>query len=351
MKSELDENFLIEIKPKFYEFLTNETGLKWIKEREDKDVFFKKYFNEESIEKIDEGILRELFHILWAFIFWSNKDYLLDQMLVSGLSEIITAFKDLLYGSETLAKRFDKMRDIKVMGAASISEILCHHDHNKYPIWNRRAKDGLIKLGVDPNLIPKSSQIRGNQYENYCSLVRSVHKQVQIIIPDIQDLLQLDLLLYYVSTVVGEPFIEKVREEVEIEFDHDSTVQDILQLGDGLGFDVQKEVTLAKGCRIDAIWRTRIANLGTIKYAFEVHKKGSKDSAILNLLKSRTDSSIQKVIIVSTEEELNAFKNEISDLSEEFRKSVGYFDIVDLQKALEYQENIKNILINIGLQQ
>jgi len=57
------------------------------------------------------------------------------------------------------------------------------------------------------------------------------------------------------------------------------------------------------------------------------------------------------VIIVSTEEELNAFKNEISDLNEEFRKSVGYFDIVDLQKALEYQENIKNILINIGLQQ
>ena len=32
-----------------------------------------------------------------------------------------------------------------------------------------------------------------------------------------------------------------------------------------------------QGCRIDAAWRSRIAHLGTISYAFEVHRKGSRD--------------------------------------------------------------------------
>lgn len=58
MTSDLDENFLAEIRPKFNDFLTNETKLKWIKEREDKDLFFKKYFNEEIIQKIDKGIFQ-----------------------------------------------------------------------------------------------------------------------------------------------------------------------------------------------------------------------------------------------------------------------------------------------------
>jgi hypothetical protein len=126
-------------------------------------------------------------------------------------------------------------------------------------------------------------------------------------------------------------------------------VKDILQLGDSLGFEVDKEVTVAHGCRLDAIWRTRIGNLGQVKYAFEVHKSGSRDSAILNLQRIKNDSTIQKLVIVSTADELEIFEREISTLPEEFRKSVGYFKISDLQRAVEYQENIKEILRNIGL--
>ena len=348
MEVAINEAFVNEIKPKFLSLLKSEQGLSWLKERDDKDLFFKKYFNEESILNIDEGILRELLNKLWAYSGWTNKDYLLNQMLESDLQEIRRQFKDLLFGGQKLAKRFDEMKKIKIMGAASVSEILIHNNHDKYPIWNRRAKKGLLRIGVNEKLLPKSSQISGSQYVDYCSLVQNVFTHVNSLIPEIDDLFQLDFFLYYISTL---PDVEKEITELPetTEFDHGTTIDEILQLGDSLGFEVDKEVNVTHGCRLDAVWRTRIGNLGQIKYAFEVHRKGSRDSAILNLQRSKADPTIQKVVLVSTADELEKFEKEISTLPEEFRKSVGYFNISDLQMAVEYQENIKEILRKIGL--
>jgi hypothetical protein len=176
-----------------------------------------------------------------------------------------------------------------------------------------------------------------------------VFEKVNSIIPEIDDLFQLDYFLYYVFSNVPEDDKIETREVKEYEFEHDNAIDDLLKLGDSLGFEVDKEVTTSPGCRLDAIWRTRIGNLGQIKYAFEVHKSGSRDSAILNLQRSKNDPTIQKVVLVSTNNELEKFESEISTLQEEFRKSVGYFKINDLQKVVEYQENIKEILRNIGL--
>jgi hypothetical protein len=147
-------------------------------EREDKDRFVHTYFTTDNVEKIDDGILRQLIRILWSFEMWTNKDWLLEQMLQSWLPEIRKAFKNLLYGKNSLAERFDEMREIRMMGAATISEILAHHDHSNYPIWNRRAKASLIKLGINSNLLPKSYQISGSQYVDFVKVVKPVFKTV-----------------------------------------------------------------------------------------------------------------------------------------------------------------------------
>ena len=42
-------------------------------------------------------------------------------------------------------------------------------------------------------------------------------------------------------------------------------------------------------------------------------------------------------------------KSEIATLRQEFRNSVGYFKVKDLQEALAHQEALKNILASIGL--
>ena len=81
--------------PGFRKFLEAE-GAKWREERSRKDAFFKGHFNKESVGQLDNGILRELIHILWAFNGWTNKDWLLQQMLTSGLPTIRKAFDQLI---------------------------------------------------------------------------------------------------------------------------------------------------------------------------------------------------------------------------------------------------------------
>lgn len=346
----INMELLDKIVPQFRKTIATE-GKSWQEERDAKDKFFREYFSKEKILKIEEGTLRELIHVLWAFLGWTNKDYLLQEMLKSGLERIRKAFDYLLYSDDSIDKRFNYAREnIRIMGAAGISEILTHYNHTQYPIWNRRSKTGLLALGVPNIILPKSAQISGTQYKKFCELVRDVQLQVSNKYPEVKDLFDLDFLLYFIS-IQENPTTTEPLEIVTIseDFDHDDIIDQILELGDGLGFDVDKEVTIVRGCRIDAIWRSRIANLGTIAYAFEVHKGGSPDSAILNLQRVRRDPSIQKVILVSKEKELSKFREEILTLDENFRNSVAYFKVADLQSALANLESLKGILNNLGL--
>jgi hypothetical protein len=351
--SPININLLRSVLPRFRSFLQTE-GEQWQKERQEKDKFFACYFSEEQIDSLDEGVLRELIHILWAFNSWTNKDWPLQEMLRSGLPVIRDAFKQLLYGADPLPNRFDGIKKtVRMMGAACISEILAHHDHTEYSIWNRRSRQGLIALGVDESDLPKSAQISGAQYPAYCKLAQDVRSQVAEVDPLFDDLMKLDLLLYYIALEeMGSDTAAEASVTMQSEgenFEHDVVVDQVIELGDGLGFEVQKEFSVMPGCRIDAIWRSRVANLGTISYAFEVHRKGSRDSTILNLQRIRRDPTIQKVVIVSSKDELDRFKREIPSLDEGFRNAVGYFEVRDLQRALCHVQGLKEILNALGL--
>jgi hypothetical protein len=347
--NQINMHTLRDLMPEFHHFLETE-GQQWKEERQEKDDFFAKYFVEQEIDNLEEGTLRELIHTLWAFNSWTNKDWLLEEMLRSGLPTIREAFRQLLYGTEPLVKRFDSVKNnVRMMGAASVSEVLAHHDHEKYPIWNSRSRQGLISLGISESLLPKSAQISGAQYVSFCKLVQDVRSRVAAEYSEFTDLFTLDFLLYFVSLqklLPGEPLAPPLEAE---DFDHDAVIDQILELGDGLGFEVQKEFSVMRGCRIDAIWRSRVANLGTISYAFEVHRRGSRDSAILNLQRVRRDPTIQKVVVVSSRDELGKFKEEIVSLDEGFRTSVGYFEVQDLQHALDHLQSLKEILKTLGL--
>jgi hypothetical protein len=321
MTQQVDTALLKKAIPGFRKFLEAE-GTKWREERDRKVAFFKEHFSNESVGQLDEGILRELIHILWAFNSWTNKDWLLQQMLTSGLPTIRKAFDQLIHGAAPLADRFDRVRkEVRMMGAAGISEVLAHIDHEQYGIWNRRSREGLIRLGVEAGQLPKSAQITGKRYTAFCEVVRDVQGQVAEMHPEIKDLFELDLLLYHIST--GAPGTDLPSPPRD-----DAVIDQVLELGDGLGFEVAKEFSVMQGCRIDAVWRSRIANLGTISYAFEIHRKGSRDSAILNLQRVRRDPTVQKVVLVSTKKELDAFRGEIASLDEGFRDAVGFFNPV-----------------------
>jgi hypothetical protein len=347
--NEINMQILKALLLQFHRFLETD-GQQWQKERKDKDEFFARYFSEQQIENLEEGTLRELIHILWAYNGWTNKDWLLEEMLRSGLPAIRSAFKQLLYGTDPISKRFDLVRkNVRMMGAACISEILAHHNHREYAIWNSRSREGFVALGISELQLPKSAQISGSQYASYCKLAQDARSQAAREYPEFDDLFKLDFLLYFVSLQGIHPETPVVVPARLEDFDHDTVVDQIIELGDGLGFEVQREFSVMPGCRIDAIWRSRVANLGTISYAFEVHRKGSRDSAILNLQRVRRDATIQKVVIVSSRDELDGFKREITSLDEIFRNAIGYFEVQDLQRALDHLQSLKDILKILGL--
>ncbi|HHS50028.1 MAG TPA: hypothetical protein ENN07_02820 [candidate division Zixibacteria bacterium] len=334
-----------------FETYLKQDGQKWHEEREQKQEFIDRYFSEKGLNELDEGTLRELIQLLWAFNGWTNKDYLHREMMESGLEKIREAFRYLLLSGDSLTKRYDKaIRSIKMLGSAGLTEILAHHDHANYPIYNKRSKRGLIKLGVDSNELPKSAQISGRQYERFCNTVYKLRDNELKHEDKFHDLFYLDFFLYYLSII--DPMLEgKTAKTLELtDFGHSEAIGQLLELGNGLGFDVEKEYFLMTGCKIDAIWKSRVANLGTISYAFEVHRRGSADSAILNLQRVlKHDPTIQKVIVVSTATEIDKFRGEISSLGEDFREAVGYFKIDDLILALENLDTLKSILNKIGL--
>lgn len=331
---------------KYNEFITK-AGKNLIVETEQKDLFFKNFFTKDNLKKIDEGALREFIKMLWSYDFWTNKDYILEEMLKTKLDNIKKAFDYLVYSNDTIDKRFDSvLKNVRMIGVSAISEILIHIDSKKYPFWTRRTKDAVSFLGYkDKILESKGININGKQYVAFISIMSDLLKKVKDINPDIDDFLKLNLFIFYISSEI----IGKKQPEIIEEFDHNTTVDDVFVLGDGLGFEVAKEVKVAPGCRVDVIWKSRIANLGVISYAFEVHKGGNMDSAILNLQKVlQKEVSIQKVVIVSNTQNLDRFREQIGALYESFREKVGYFEINELNSALDNLKSLKENLSPLG---
>jgi len=160
------------------------------------------------------------------------------------------------------------------------------------------------------------------------------------------NLLDVDLFLYYVVAVAKE--IEAPEAEVEEEFDHDEIKEMLLQIGQGLGFEVDSEVPLAPGAKVDAIWRAKIGNLGEVKYVFEVHKEGSVDSLLLNLIRAQSDPTVQKVIAVSDEKRLNNIRREASNLPQ-LSDRIIYWTVSEVKRAAELLGELKGIMEKLEL--
>lgn len=131
--------------------------------------------------------------------------------------------------------------------------------------------------------------------------------------------------------------IEGVEEEEGLE--HEDIITKLQDIGTTLGFEpyIDKEHThVAKGSDVDLVWETKIANIGLIKYVFEVQSGGSKKSLITNLIQSINSPLVKKVIAVSDKEQLDKIREQITQmraLSESSKSMFVYLDVNDVNKA------------------
>lgn len=312
-----------------------------IKEREDRIALFEKYFSKEFLKSMNEYDFGEMISKLWASEIWSNKDYLVQRILKdNGIEKLRISFIDLLYGQEPFEKRFDAFRkNIKGIGPASLTEILCYFNPKEYGIWNDKARSALRKLGLG-NVVPVDKyQISGMEYSQFNELCKYLASELERAkVPEI-DLLIVDFYLYEVwkSRKDGEVF-------KETQFDHNEIRDYIRDIGIWLGFEAETEKTVGKGAKVDVVWQARIANLGVVTYVFEVHKRGAIDSLLLNLQKAISNPTVQKVIAVSDVDQIEKINKEAAGLPENFRKSLTYWDAIEVKQI---HEKLREVVISI----
>jgi hypothetical protein len=86
-----------------------------------------------------------------------------------------------------------------------------------------------------------------------------------------------------------------------------------------------------------------------VSYVFEVHREGSIDSLILNLQRARNDPTVQKLIVVANKTNLKKIQDEVSSLSEDFRKSLTYWEVKDVERAHNLLNELNAIIGNLEL--
>lgn len=341
-----------ELEGHYRDFL-EEAGDEFATKRLEKKSYLPELLSEENVTTLEEGDIRELVRNLWAFEIWTNKDYIVNQILESGIEEIRSILHEALYETDDIGQKFDLLNDnINMLGPASATEILTFIHPNQCAIFNRRAQEAMEFL--DYSEVPQDIR-SGDQYVAFNGLVEDLMTRLEgfeapeTATQEIQDYVDVDYFLFYISNLETE-YTGDTKEKPVEDFDHDQMQEKLLEVGDGLGFDVEAEYEAGPGARVDVRWSTRVANLGVISYAFEVHRRGSRDSAILNLQKAQAaDPSLQKLVIVSTEDQLEKFSSEIDAISTDFAKSISYLNVGKVDQAVDLLTDLKGILQEAGL--
>ncbi|MCS7094418.1 MAG: hypothetical protein NZ988_01230 [Thaumarchaeota archaeon] len=150
------------------------------------------------------------------------------------------------------------------------------------------------------------------------------------------------------STITETP--QRSEENIE---EHDEIVAKILEIGSLMGFsasDAEEDTRIARGAVVDAVWKLSIANLGEIRYVFEVQLRGSVDSLILNLLRASQNPTVRACVVISDPDQLERIKDETTTLSEDFKKKLRFLSIKEINDAYNLLKTLTGFREKIGLQ-
>ena len=317
------------------------------RERLDHIAFFKSY-TENKIRSMTEEDLYSYIAGLWAMRIWGNKQYVIDKLIDNnGLDNLRSHIADLVYGSQTIEKRWTTFRsNIKGMGPAMISEILCKTHPDKYMLWNRRAYIALRYIEAE-DLPHHDYQITGKRYKYLCDICHQIAEEFKKFDFEDRSLLAVDYFFWEslqveenLSKILRKPLKKDTLPETkeEVEFIHNDIRDKLREIGQWLGFIADIEKKVAEGSKVDTVWESTIGNMGRVIYVFEVQTKGSIDSLILNLLKSLNNPAVQGVVAVSDKkqlEKINKHASEVSMLKDKL-KLWDYEEILKVHESLEY---------------
>jgi len=167
--------------------------LKWREEQKEKELAEKeahvtwyktKMGSPEKIKNFTKKDLHKLIEGLWVFELWPNKTYFVNKLITdNGLNKLKTAFINLLYSEQPIARKWDDFRrSIKWMGPSILSEILTSVFPHRYGIMSRKPLNVLPYLGFLTEKETKncsSCYASGRDYENFMETLQKVKEELK----------------------------------------------------------------------------------------------------------------------------------------------------------------------------
>jgi hypothetical protein len=309
--------------------------------------FFQREFPK-RLPDLAESDLGELVSHLWAAQIWGNKQYLIQKIVsANGLDKLGNELSRVWDTDVPVADRYEHFLDtISYLGPAAVTEMMCYLEPRRCGIWNQKARTALKVLALDGFVSPEKYRITGSEYETFNRLVATIAHEIERSGLKEVDLLLVDYFLYEVAQ--AKPAEERPA-ALEVTAGHDEIRDMIEAIGAMLGFDTEIEFPVAHGAKVDVVWRARIGNLGIVTYVFEVQMGGSIDSLLLNLQKARNSPTVQKVIAVSDDDQLQRIEKETEGLQAEFRNALAFWKISEVQRVSQNLQAAMEIINKLGL--
>jgi hypothetical protein len=130
-----------------------------------------------ALDQMGELEFGQVISSLWASRMWSNKGYIVSQLIQeNNLPMLRESFKRLLWEDSPIAVRYDAFRrTVKGLGSSSVTEILAYVHPDECAPWNDRARKALEILGFEQDFPAiRKSRITGQKYEIYNDLIGAI---------------------------------------------------------------------------------------------------------------------------------------------------------------------------------
>lgn len=303
-------------------------------------------YTKEKILNMSSDDIYDYLSPLWAMMMWGNKHYKIDKIIEdNGLDKLRKYLANLMYGSESIDKRWDEFRSsINGIGPAIMSELLCKTFPNDYILWNTKTINGFKYLQI--NELPRyDSTLDGKKYLYLSQIGKNILKFAHSKgFNEVNDMLNLDFFIW--QELQKDTNLNNSKEqEIDIKskkesmFVHNDIRDQIRDIGQFLGFDADIEKKVAAGAVVDAIWNVKIGNMGRIIYVFEVQTAGSIDSLILNLIKAKNNKAVQGIVAVTDAKQIETIKKEVQTVPT-IRDEIKYWDYTEV---LQVYDNLSSV--------
>jgi hypothetical protein len=330
-------------------------------ERAERAAYYQSW-TAEKLESMTEEQFYEFMAKLWAMLIWGNKKYVIDKLISdNSFPTLKEELSKLLWDKDPIEKRWDHFRSmVKGMGPAMMSEILCHVHPDRCMLWNRRAYVGFNYLGVQK--LPKYDyQLTGKKYKELSQTADVIAKA--LIAQDLKDanLLTVDYFIWHELQVEGnlsqihkkghggdkKPAIDATDAKTA-DFIHNEIRDKLVDIGQWLGFESKKEIRVATGSQVDAIWEATIGNMGRVIYVFEVQTRGSIDSLLMNLLRSLKNPAVQGIVAVTDVAQIDTLRKHSADVSG-LKEKLRFWDYQEVMSVHVALESVNEVINRLGL--